>query len=275
MKRYGMFFALLFAAGGVSFATEDMHFITTLSAPIAVFDKVEASSVNEPARAKKATIGVVTDSSSFNTNVKLSTKRAHLRTLELNKNTTLRSTNVTSWTTPKISVRSSGSITGKRLAANTFDFKGGGLNRVNASNVSIGSNTTVASATASNTLNIANRPWYQTVNSVPTGGDAAWTDFTVNFNGSNKTFNKILNYAGGGPSSGATSGTWGWTNVNTYSSCSAGSVMQDTCLSIAGHSGNGLQGMTCTQCGVTCKYTPCQQMSGGYVYQEYTYECSC
>ena len=201
-KHYLLILMLLLGVSG-AFAVEDMRFVTTLSAPLAVFDKVETSAVNEPAKAKKATVGVLTRSDkSFNTTLRLSTKKAHLRTLQLSRNTTLSSTSVPQWKTPKIVVNNGASLTGKQLRADKFDFKGSNTNSVNADNVTVTNSMEVASVTATNELKIANKAWYQTVNSVPQGGDAVWNSLSGGSDG-NKTFTNILYYSGTGPTSGA------------------------------------------------------------------------
>lgn len=284
MKKYYLLSVLLLAGATGAFAVEDMRFVTTLSAPLAVFDKVETSMVNQPATATKATIGVLTRSDkSFNTTVTLSTKKAHLRTLELSNNTNLKSTTVPQWKTNKIAVKNSGSLTGKQLKSNNFTFTNANtsetasVHTLGANNITVTDSSkslTLASATATNELKIANKAWYQTVNSVPVAGNAVWETFSNAGSEGNKTFTNVLHYHGRGPSSGASSGKWNLTQTRVSTSCVYGTsgVLTDSCQAVAGRSGSSVANTSCTSCGASCVYTPC--MSGNY-YQENTYTCVC
>ena len=106
MKKYCVLVGLLLAGTGFLFAAEEMQFQTTLSAPIAVFDKVEATNAAQYAVAEKATIGVLTrDSKGINANVTLKGHDARLASLELTSRTNLKSNNVPIWKTPKMTLR--------------------------------------------------------------------------------------------------------------------------------------------------------------------------
>ena len=273
MKKY--LTLLLLSAIGTSgvFAAEDMRFVTTLSAPLAVFDKVETSTAAEPAKAAKATVGVLS-SGAFNTTLKLNGKDAKIHTMQMEKNSSFSSSSVPIWKTPRITVNKGGALTGKRLQATSFEFKGTGINTINSTNADVTSNISALTGTATETLNIKDKDWYQTVHEVPVAGQAAWGSITAGSDGT-KTFTNILNYNSRGPTStGSTTGKWKLVGTKQYTSCSAGSVLRDSCLdsATAGRTGNGLENVSCTgKCGVSCVYIPCVNN----IFQEYTYTCTC
>ena len=283
MKKHYFIISALLLGVSAAFAVEDMRFVTTLSAPLAVFDKVETSSAAEPAKAKKATIGVTNNSGSFNTTLRLNSKNARMQTLQLNNNTNFGG-NVSEWKTPKISVSGGGSLTGKQLKATAFNFTGGGVNTITANNnIQVTSNIAAASATATNTLNIANKDWYQTSENVPTGGTATkWASLTAGTSDTQKTYTNILYYGDNahGPRSGnASSGKWTLKSTAQYGNCVAGDspLGGDSCASVAGKSGASIANTTCagSLCGVSCLYTPCQYSNPNYIYVQYTYTCQC
>lgn len=276
MKKYYLLIALLLGVSA-AFAVEDMRFVTTLSAPLAVFDKVETSTAGEPAKAKKATIGVAT-TNSFNTTLKLNSKNALLRTLQVTNNTNISSSNLPVWKTPKITVNRGGALTGKQLQANAFNFTGSGVHTVSAgNNINVTNSISATSGTAKNSLSIADKNWYETVENVPTGGTAAgWKSITGGTSESQKTYTNILYYAGNGygpRSEGSSSGKWILQGTASYSTCTAGSVMRDSCTDVAGVSGASIANTNCTsaRCGMSCVYIPCVSN----VYVQYTYKCVC
>ena len=274
MKKTIIFLSLLLTGVTTAFAVEDMRFVTTLSAPLAVFDKIETSTAAEPAKAAKASVGALS-STSFNTTLKLSNKNARIHNFQMEKNTNFTSSTLPIWKTPKIAVNKGGSLRGKKLQATAFDFKGSGVNSIISTNADITSNIAAASGTATENLYIANKIWYQSVENVPQAGNAAWGSVTAGSDGT-KTFTNILNYNGPGPrATGASSGKWQLVSTTQYFSCSSGSVLRDTCQDVAGRSGNGIANVSCTLCGVSCSYIPCVSTGANYVYQEYKYTCTC
>jgi len=285
MKKYYFIISVLLLGVSAAFAVEDMRFVTTLSAPLAVFDKVETAVATDPAKAKKATIGVTNSTGSFNTTLKLDGKKAHLRTLQLAGNTTIKnnSGSVTQWKTPKIAVKGGGSLTGKQLKATAFTFSEGSDNSVHTiqanNNVQVTGNIAAASGTATNSLNIANRNWYETVENVPTGGTATqWGSLTGGTSDSTKTYSNVLFYGDNshGPRSGSsTSGHWLLDKTTKYSNCTAGDPPLHTDYDCT--SGATISGTACaaSQCGKICLYTPCEYSNPNYVFVQYKYVCTC
>ena len=155
MKKYCVLVGLLLAGTGFLFAAEEMQFQTTLSAPIAVFDKVEATNAAQYAVAEKATIGVLTrDSKGINADVTLKGHDARLASLELTSRTNLKSNNVPIWKTPKMTLRPGGTVRGKQLLLKRLNLHENNVHQVKATDgeIRIKQATDLKSAAAKNML---------------------------------------------------------------------------------------------------------------------------
>lgn len=175
MKKYYLFVGLLLGVS-VGFAQEDMQFVTTLSAPIAVFDKVETTDASNYATAKKVTVGVFTRSGQgFNSNVVLKGKKARFNTLELSNNTQVSGSNSPVWKTPNITLRKGGNLSGKQLLTNNLNFTSTGVHTVYADNtIQVAKDVNLATAKAENSLIVGSKKWYETVEKPSNGGNAQW-----------------------------------------------------------------------------------------------------
>ena len=189
------------------FAAEDMQFVTTLSTPIGVFDRVEVIDTGTVSTAKKATIGVITRAEraqGINTNVELKGNDAYIGQLSVSSGTNLNSETLPVWKTPRIDINKGGSVVGKQVLTDTFTFpSGAGTHTVEATEtVKVGGGMSLGSMDLQD-LYVGDNKLYFTVPKNANGelaegalppvnsGTATWTKFVKNAEGT-ETENQVL-----------------------------------------------------------------------------------
>jgi len=151
----------------------NMKFVTALSSPIGVFNKVEVVNPYVPTTANKVTIGVAA-SKPITTNITLREKKGYIGVLEMGTNTTIAG-NIPFWRTPTIHLNAGGDIKGRQLLAKTLSLSAANKHVLKApeGEIRVGSALELYKAEV-NKIKQNKVLWYKEAESMPDKGTASW-----------------------------------------------------------------------------------------------------